>query len=115
MTFVTVFAGKREFEGYMKNNKNISPMNFFACGEIAMTMLIFESEGEMWEQARSKIELAHGTLQFKNAKKQLIEDKPELYHLYKKESKKLKTYSHEWSLSGIERFNTIKGKLKVRH
>jgi len=92
---VSVFAGKRKWDTYIKNNKNISPVNYFTAAEIAMTIICVENEWELWEGARILIEESPEKLAYRTAKRAVMSQKKDWKSLYKKEVRKHSTNTNK--------------------
>ena len=113
VVYVSVFAGKRKWNTYIKKNKAVSPLNYFTDAEIAMTIICVENYWEMWEGARILIEESPTMLPYKTAKKAVMSQNKHWKSLYKKEEGKHPTNTNEWSTAGIQRFEEIKMGVKV--
>ena len=44
VVYVSVFAGERKWDTYIKNNKIISPINYFTIAKIIMTIMCVENK-----------------------------------------------------------------------
>ena len=84
VVYVSVFAGKRKWDAYIKNHKNISPINYFTVAKIAMTIMCVESEWELWEEARILIEESPNKIAYKETKKTVMIQNKGLKSHYKK-------------------------------